>query len=60
MKAFTYISAFIHQANKCENNSSGVRQRVEKGEVEEKLFRNGNGNCTLHIQQGIFHGICFN
>lgn len=35
--------------------------RRGKGNGErEKLFRNGNGNCTLHIQQGIFHGICFN
>lgn len=25
-----YISAFIHQANKCGNNSSGVRQREER------------------------------
>lgn len=26
-----YISAFIHQANKCGNNSSGVGQRGERG-----------------------------
>lgn len=36
------------------------RAKRGKGEEGEKLFRNGNGNCTLHIQQGIFHGICFN